>query len=356
MKNYYNLLKLNPDMILDRLKSSDTFGQKFYYGFVFVTRAILIVCFCVLFVSVLTYFFGEENSAMAVVLVVMVLTFRFVHFRYRISDTLINLAIMLLIYTFAPALSLIAPAWTIPFIHIISMFIVLSVACQKPEMGLGGLIGFSYCYLVGNAVTGEALIERAEMALVGFIICGAIMFYEHRKKDKDVKFRHLFFSFSFKNPVSLWQIRMALGVGIILAFGQILDIPRFMWLGFACQTMLARYPLSKSTHVRFIERITGVVVGSLFFMLMGMTFPNISMEMVGLLSGVVLGFFSKYTWETIVICFGALSVAAPIYGVMGASLLRIINNVCGAVFGLLFSQFFDWLAVKRLLPQEEKKE
>ncbi len=356
MKNYYNLLKLNPDMILDRLKSSDTFGQKFYYGFVFVTRAILIVCFCVLFVSVLTYFFGEENSAMAVVLVVMVLTFRFVHFRYRISDTLINLAIMLLIYTFAPALSLIAPAWTIPFIHIISMFIVLSVACQKPEMGLGGLIGFSYCYLVGNAVTGEALIERAEMALVGFIICGAIMFYEHRKKDKDVKFRHLFFSFSFKNPVSLWQIRMALGVGIILAFGHILDIPRFMWLGFACQTMLARYPLSKSTHVRFIERITGVVVGSLFFMLMGMTFPNISMEMVGLLSGVVLGFFSKYTWETIVICFGALSVAAPIYGVMGASLLRIINNVCGAVFGLLFSQFFDWLAVKRLLPQEEKKE
>ncbi len=356
MKNYYNLLKLNPDMILDRLKSSDTFGQKFYYGFVFVTRAILIVCFCVLFVSVLTYFFGEENSAMAVVLVVMVLTFRFVHFRYRISDTLINLAIMLLIYTFAPALSLIAPAWAIPFIHIISMFIVLSVACQKPEMGLGGLIGFSYCYLVGNAVTGEALIERAEMALVGFIICGAIMFYEHRKKDKDVKFRHLFFSFSFKNPVSLWQIRMALGVGIILAFGQILDIPRFMWLGFACQTMLARYPLSKSTHVRFIERITGVVVGSLFFMLMGMTFPNISMEIVGLLSGVILGFFSKYTWETIVICFGALSVAAPIYGVMGASLLRIINNVCGAVFGLLFSQFFDWLAVKRLLPQEEKKE
>ncbi len=352
MKNYYNLLKLNPDKILEKLKASETWSGKLYYGFVFVSRAVLIVCFCVLFVTVLTMLFGEENSPMAVVLVVMVLTFRFVHFRYCIRDTLINLGVMLLVYTFAPALSLIAPAWAVPFIHIIALFIVLSVACMKPEMGLGGLIGFSYCYLVGNAVTGEVLLNRAGMALVGFIICGVIMVYEHRKKDRDVSFLKLFKNFSFKNPVTLWQIRMALGVGIILAFGQILNFPRFMWLGFACQTMLARYPLTKSTHVRYIERITGVVVGSLAFWLMGTLFPNISMDMVGLLGGVVLGFFSKYTWETIVICFGALSVAAPIYGVMGASLLRIINNVCGVVFGMLFAEFYDWLVVKRLLPQE----
>ncbi len=355
MKNYYNLLKLDPDKILDKLKASDTFGRKLYYGFVFVSRAVIIVCFCVLFVSVLTHFFGEENSPLAVVLVVMVLTIRFVHFGYCIADTLINLAIMMAVFTFAPALSLVAPAWSVFFIHIIAMFILLLVACQKPQMGLGGLFGFSYCYLVGNAVTGELLVKRAEMALVGFLICGAIMAYEHWHKDRKVRFRHLLFSFDFKSTVSQWQIRMAVGVGFILALGQVLGIPRFMWLGFACSTMLARFPLSKNTHERFIERIIGIVVGSISFMVMGIMFPNISMDMVGLLGGVVLGFFSRYTWKTIVICFGALSVAAPIYGVVGASIMRIVNNVLGAVFAMLYARFYDWLMVQRMVPQEEVK-
>ncbi len=354
MKKYYNMLKMNPDKILDLLKASDSVKDKIFYGFVFVSRAVIIVAFCVLFVSVLTAFFGSDNSALAVVLVVMVLTLRFVHFRYCIGDTLINLAIMMLVFTFAPALSLIAPSFAIPFIHIIAMFILLVVGCQHPEMGLGGLFGFSYCYLVGNAVIGEALLRRAEMALVGYIILAAIMIYEHRKKDRDVRFHHLFLTFSFKNVISLWQVRMALGVGIILSVGQLLDMPRFMWLGFACSTMLAKWPLSNNTHERFIERIVGIVVGSCFFMVMCTIFPNISMEMIGLLFGVVLGFFSRYTWKTIVICFMALSTAAGLYGVIGASIMRIVNNVFGAVFAMLFARFFDWLVVKRTLPQKKE--
>ncbi len=355
MKKYYNMLKMNPDKILDLLKESDSVSQKIYYGFIFVSRAVIIVAFCVLFVTVLTTFFGSDNSSLAVVLVVMVLTLRFVHFRYCIGDTLINLFIMMLVFTFAPALSLIAPAWTLPFIHILALLILLLVACQKPEMGLGGLFGFSYCYLVGNAVIGEALLRRAEMALVGYIICALIMIYEHRKKDKDVRFHHLFLTFSFKNVVSLWQVRMALGVGIILAVGQIMDMPRFMWMGFACSTMLAKWPLSNNTHERFIERIVGIVCGSVAFLVMCTIFPDISMDMIGLVFGVVLGFFSKYTWKTIVICFMALSVAAGPYGVIGASVMRIVNNVFGAVFAMLFARFFDWLVVKRTLPKKEQE-
>ncbi len=355
MRKYYNSLKMEPDKILEKLKASDKLSEKFFYGFVFATRAVIIFAFCVLFVSTLTHFFGEENQPLGVVLVVMVLTLRFVHFGYCITDTLINLAIMLAVFTFAPALSLVAPAWSVFFIHIIAMFILLLVACQKPQMGLGGLFGFSYCYLVGNAVTGELLVQRSEMALVGFIICGAIMVYEHRHKDRKVRFRHLLFSFDFKSAVSQWQVRMAVGVGFILALGQVLNIPRFMWMGFACSTMLARFPLSKNTHERFIERIIGIVVGSVGFMILCLIFPNMSMDLIGMLGGIVLGYFARYTWKTIIICFGALSVAAPLYGVVGASIMRIVNNVFGAVFAMLYARFYDWLMVRRMVPQEETK-
>ncbi len=361
MKNFYQLLNMNESGIKKKIKESDTIGGKAYYWFVLAFRAFLIVCFAVLFVSLGSIFFGEENSAMAVVLLVMVLTIRFVHFRYCISDTLVMLAGAMLILAFAPTLAVFAPPWAIFFIHFIAIFALMCITVQKPEMGLGGLIGFSYVYLVGNVVTGDALIRRAEMAVAGYVICAAIMIHKHRNKDKDIRFHHFLQQFKVTSTVNLWQLRMAAGLALCLTLGELLHIPRYMWMGFACSTMLVRYPYHKEEHKRFLERVEGVVTGSVGFIILCHLIPESTYPLIGLIGGFFLAFCAKYYWKTTVICFGALSVALEFYSVTTAAVIRMLDNILGATFAMVFMDVYDKFIVVKLVPEfreieEERKE
>ncbi len=361
MKNFYQLLSMNEGGLKRKIHESADLKGKLFYWFVLAFRAFLIVCFAVLFVSLGSAFFGSENSAMAVVLLVVVLTIRFVHFKYCIGDTLVMLAVVMAIFTFMPTLAVIAPAWAKFFIHFIALFALVCITVQKPEMGLGGLIGFSYVYLVGNVVAGDALIRRAELAIAGYIICAAIMIHQHRNKDKDVRFHHFFKQFKVSSLVNLWQLRFASGLALCLTLGELLHIPRFMWMGFACSTMLARYPYHKEEHKRFLERVEGVVIGSVGFIILCNIIPESTYGLIGLIGGFFLAFCVTYRWKTIVICFGALSMAIGLYGVTGAAVLRILNNILGATFAMVYMDGYDAFIASRLAPElrkieEEQKE
>lgn len=168
---------------------------------------------------------------------------------------------------------------------------------QRPEMGNGGLYSFAYIYLTGNPVIGEALVRRGLLALVGYFICGAILFAKHRHKQKTVRFHQVLQKFDLSAPVHLWQFRMALGVSLVLTAGQVFQVERFMWMGFC----------------------------------------------------------TDYRYKTAMNCFGALMLATGIYGLGGAVILRIVDTCLGVTFGLVFAMAFHRLAAVRLLPglQEE---
>ena len=84
-----------------------------------------------------------------------------------------------------------------------SFFAVLYMTTQRPEMGNGGLYSFAYIYLTGNPVVGEALIRRGLLALVGYFICGAILFAKHRKQHKTTRFSEVIRKFDLSNPLHL---------------------------------------------------------------------------------------------------------------------------------------------------------
>ena len=65
--------------------------------------------------------------------------------------------------------------------------------------------------------------------------------------------------FDLSTPVHLWQLRMALGVSLVLTAGQVFGVERFMWMGFACASLLSEYPCSGDAVVRFRQRIVGAV-------------------------------------------------------------------------------------------------
>ena len=159
-------------------------------------------------------------------------------------------------------------------LHFAAFFALLFLTSQRPEMGNGGIYSFAYIYLTGNPVAGEALARRGLMALTGWLVCGAILLAKHRGRHADTRFHHLVRRFRLSRPECLWQLRMALGVSLVLAAGQVFGVERFMWMGFACGSLLSEYPLPGSTAVRFWQRIAGAAAGCAAFALLYLARPS----------------------------------------------------------------------------------
>lgn len=350
--SFYQSLQMDPSVLKKRIAQCETVRKKTFYWTAIAIRSVLIVAFAIVFISLLSGLFGQENTPLAVAVFCIMLGIRFVNFEYCIRDSLITLAIALAILVFAPSLAGIAPPFLVPFIHFVGFFTLLYITTQRPELGNGGLYSFAYVYLTGNPVYGVSLEKRVLLALVGYAICGLILWAKHRHAHGDIRFHHLILKFDVKNPVILWQLRMAVGVSLILTAGQVFGVPRFMWMGFACASLLSEYPYSSNTLPRFWQRIIGVLVGSGLFLIVYQITPEVFHSLMGPLGGLCMGFCTDYRYKTAMNCFGALMLAAGIYGVQAAVFLRIIDTILGVCFGTVFALIFHKLIAKKYLNKE----
>ena len=353
MIKFYDALQLDPAILKEKIAVCDTKKEKAYYWAAIIVRSVLIVAFAIVFISLLSRVFGADNTPMAVALFCMMLGIRFVHFQYCIGDSLMALAVVLAILVLAPsAAAVLPPVFLIP-LHFAAFFAVIYMTTQRPEMGNGGLYNFAYIYLTGNPVMGEALVRRGLLALVGFLICEAILFAKHRHQHKTTRFHHVVQKTRLSDPIFLWQLRMALGVSLVLTAGQVFGVERFMWMGFACASLLSEYPYCGNTFTRFWQRIVGAVAGSCGFFVIYLITPEALHPLMGPLDGLCLGLCTDYRYKTAMNCFGALMLEAGIYGLTGAVVLRIVDTLPGVTFGLEFAAIFHRLAAVRFLPKPE---
>ncbi len=352
---FYDALQLDPSVLKRKIAACGTKQEKRYYRTAMAVRSVLIVAFAILFISLLSRLFGSENTPLAVALFCMMLGIRFVNFEYCVSDSLLTLAAVLAILVLAPSAAAALPSIFLIPLHFAAFLALLFMTSQRPEMGNGGIYSFAYIYLTGNPVFGEALLRRGLLALTGYLICGAILFAKHRKQHTSVRFHHVLRRFDPSSPVHLWQLRMALGVSLVLTAGQFFRVERFMWMGFACASLLSEYPYSPNTVPRFRQRLLGAAAGCSIFFFLYMITPEAFHPLLGPLGGLCLGFCSDYRYKTAMNCFGALMQGAGIYGLRGAVLLRIADTFLGVTFGLVFALLFHRLAAGRVLSSPEKE-
>lgn len=347
--NFYDALQLDSSVLKRNISRCSTCREKLFYWIAMAVRSVLIVAFAVLFISVLSGLFGQENTPLAVVLFCILLGIRFVNFEYCIGDSMVNLAAVFGILLFIPVAASAVPPLAAAVFHFAGFFTLLYITSQRPEYGNGGLYSFAYVYLSGNPVYGYALEERAALAFVGYILCAAVLYRKHRNAHSDIRFRQVIRRFDLHNPVHLWQLRMAVGVSLILAAGQFFDVERFMWMGFACASLLSEYPYCGGVSSRFRQRIIGVLIGSgAFFVLFQITPENFHIFM-GPLGGLCLGFCTDYRFKTAFNCLGALMLAVGIYGIQGVTILRIADTVMGVIFGTVFALLFHRFIAVRLM-------
>ena len=353
---FYDALQMDPAVLKQKIAACSTKQDKLYYWGAMAVRSVLIVAFAIVVISVLSGLFGSDNTPMAVVLFCILLGIRFVNFEYCVGDSLFTLAGALAILVLAPSAATVLPPLFLVPMHFICFLGLLCITTQRPEMGNGGLYSFAYVYLTGNPVMGEALVRRGLLALTGYLICGVILFAKHRHQHKVVRFHHVVGKFHLSRPVCLWQLRMALGVSLVMTAGQILGVERFMWMGFACASLLSEYPYSGNGFPRFWQRIVGAIAGSALFFILYWMLPESMRSLLGPLGGLCLGFCTDYRYKTAMNCLGALMLAAGIYGIRGAVILRVADTILGVTFGLAFAAIFHQLVAVRFLRGQEGRE
>lgn len=336
---FYDALQLDPAVLKSKINAAETPEERKKLKIARVVRAFLLVSFCIVLITPIAHIFGQENSPVAVALVCILLGLRFVDFGYCIEDALFNLGVVFFLLIAGPAAAYFAHPVIGFIIHFISLFIILLMTTDSPEMGNGGIYTFAYIFIVGNPVTGESLIRRSMLMICGYIVCSVIYFFKHYNKHEKIRFKSILAKFHLSIDKNQWQFQFALGLGLFLALGQGLHLERMMWGGFACGSLLGCY--SSYTDVsgireRFGDRIVGVIAGSLMYAVLYKLMPESLHFIFGPLGGICLGFFTKYRHKTMINCFGALMISTGLYGLQGSVMLRIMNNFFGAAFGYLF--------------------
>ena len=269
------------------------------------------VGFAVVFISALTALFGGANSPAAVVIFCLLLSCRFVHYNYRMADTLRNMAAAFALLTLGPALAPLGGPLLHLLLNLFCIGVLLLITADQPELGNASLYLFSYLFLYGNPVSGRSLALRGLEMLLGFALCAAVLYHNHR------------------------------GRTLAVLTGELLGLPRIMWVGFSCSSILTAY----GSHPvrRAAGRVGGVLGGSLLFCLLYQLCPPALHGGLGILSGLCLGLCASYGFCTVFNCLGALLTASALFGPGPAAAIRVCNNVLGSLFGLFFALVWPWL-------------
>lgn len=366
-RRFYANLQLDPAVLRPKIDNAKDRKTKHYYVGVLITRDILLVTFAIVFVGTLSMLFGQKNSALAVVLFCMLMSIRFVNFGYKASHSILTLAVVLLVLLISPSvMQAVHPLWGL-LINFVSIMIILLTTTDRPEMGNAGLYMFGYAFLTGNSYitltdggvqfnTFEFR-QRALMTLVGFVILSTVLIMKHRKKNRDRSLLDVLKAFDIHSDKAQWQLQIAICMSLLFCLDMILhyefniDIIRFMWVGFACSSMVTAWP--PEINAKFKDRAVGVIIGSILYAGVAYLIPDSMLWLLGPASGLMLGLTGNYRTKTIANCFGGLMMATTIYGVKESVEVRIINNIAGLILGALFFYAFQWLFthIRRYLKQ-----
>lgn len=193
-------------------------------------------------------------------------------------------------------------------------------------------------------MNGEALASRCALALLLWLACSAVLLHKHHGKFQNVRLYDMLAAFSVSSAKGLWQIRLSAGVAMALLIGELAGLPRGVWVGYACMSVLLPFgEAGTSLPMRALQRIGGVVVGSLLYAGFSLVVPAGSRILFGPIAGICMGFPSKYMVNNSLNCFGALLLAESVYGVSGSVTLRIYDNMIGVLFAVCCTVLFSLL-------------
>ena len=199
-----------------------------------------------------------------------------------------------------------------------------------------------YLLLLGYDVTGKEYTFRVIGLLVGMVICMIVFYKNQRNRAYRRTFLDLFREFDLKSARSRWYVKLTLIVSSAMLFMNLLGLPRAMWAGIACMSVCL--PFTEDCISRSVSRGMFNVVGCMLFIVLYLVLPKSMYPYIGMIGGIGVGYSAGYPWQTAFNTFGALPIAAGIFGMPAAIALRIGANVLGAAYTVICNKVTDKVA------------
>lgn len=334
----YQELQLNAAGSKALVRNAADQKEKCRHLLIYFLKVFLTSAFCMAVVTIYSVIFGSENSIAGVVVLLALLVLRMADFGIKTTQGVGVIFLLFGILTAGPRISNMLPAGFAFLFNLVCIFSILIISCHNIIMS--NQFTFVLCYLLlqGYDVTGEAYLVRVAALMSGAVICALIFYKNQRKRIHKRCFSDLFREFDLQSVRTRWYIKFSLGVSSVLLAASLLQLPRAMWSGIA--VMSTMLPFTEDTVYRVKRRIPFNIVGSLIFLLLYYVLPDSIYANIGLIGGIGVGFSASYSFQTIFNTFGALVVAANLFGPVGAVALRIICNAFGACYSYVFDKVF----------------
>ena len=287
------------------------------------------MAFCFAVVTLYSMIFGSDNSVAGVVFLLALLVLRQADFGIRTHHGLLCILGIFTILIVGPRVSNMVSPWPAFAINLCCIFVLMVLGCHN-------VIMYNHLLLQGYDVSGRSYYLRVIGLLIGMLICMAVFYKNQHNRPYRRHFLDIFREFNIRSARNWWYIKLTLVVSTALLIFSLLELPRAMWAGIACMSVCL--PFSSDIIERAKKRGPYNIAGCLIFIVLYYALPAELHPYIGIIGGIGVGYSAGYAWQTVFNTFGALSIAAGLFGVAGAVALRIGANVFGSIYTVLFDK------------------
>ena len=338
----YQELQLNQAGAKALIKKAGNRREKQRHIGVYILKVFLTMAFCVAFISAFTALFGPENSIAGVVVLLAVMVFRQADLGIDSKQSFFVLLGIFGILSVGPHIAAVSSPITAFAVDFICIFALTFFGCHNILMSNHATFVLGYLLLSGNDVSGGAYGTRILGLMAGGLLTALIFYRNHYKITYKRRLSDIFREFYLTSSRTKWQLCITLGVALVMLVSRELGLPRPMWAGFAAMSVMQ--PFAEDLKQRVKHRLPGTIAGGLLFLLLCRVLPEGSYGMLGIAGGICVGFCATYGWQTVFNSFGALAVAAGLYGAGGAVMHRYLANIIGIVLAVVFYSVFEYLS------------
>ena len=342
---FYQELQLSSVGSKQLIKNTTDPKEKRRHILIYNFKVYLVMAFCVAVVTLYSKLTGSNNSVVGVTVLLAVLVLRQADFGIRTTHGLFCIAGIYGILMVGPRIANSVPAVSAFAVNMICIMLLMILGCHNVIMYNHSTFVLGYLLLLGYDVTGAEYVKRVEGLFVGMLLCMVVFYKNQKNRPYRRTFLDLFREFDLNSARGRWYLKLTLIVSSAMLFMNLLGLPRAMWAGIACMSVCL--PFTEDCMGRAGKRGLFNIVGCILFIILYLALPESMYPYIGMIGGIGVGYSAGYAWQTAFNTFGALSIAAGLFGMPAAVALRIGANVFGAAYTILCNKVIDRIFVHR---------
>ena len=341
---FYQELQLSSTGSKQLIRNTAEPKEKRRHILIYNFKVYLVMAFCVAVVTLFTRLTGSDNSVVGVTVLLAVLVLRQADFGIRTSHGLLSIAGIFGILMTAPRIANMLSPLPAFAVNAVAILLLMTLGCHNVIMYNHSTFVLGYLLLLGYDVTGAAYVKRVEGLVAGMILCMVVFYKNQKNRPYRRTFPDLFREFDMTSARTRWYLKLTFIVSSAMLIMNLLGLPRAMWAGIACMSVCL--PFTDDCVARSGKRWQFNIVGCLLFIVLYLVLPESMYPYIGMIGGIGVGYSAGYAWQTVFNTFGALSIAAGLFGMPTAVALRIGANVFGALYTVVCNKVIDRIAAK----------